>query len=75
MNGLSTMMGSLARVISPIVCSSLYAYSINSNQAFPLDYHLVFYLLALVRLSVACMGWNTIEDVGGVNQSGLTLQK
>ena len=74
MNGLSMMMASLARVIAPIVCSSLYAYSINSNQAFPLDYHLVFYLLALVRFSVAWMGWNRITDGGGVNQSDLTLQ-
>lgn len=61
LNGISAMVGSLSRAISPILCSSLFAFSIEGHHPFPFDYRLVFYLLASLRLTVACMGWNKIR--------------
>lgn len=61
LNGISATVGSFSRAISPIICSALFAFSIVGDRPFPFDYHLVFYLLAVVRLAVAYMGWSTIN--------------
>ena len=66
-------MAAVSRTVSPIACATLYAYSINSDQPFPFDYHLVFYLLAFTRLAVACMAWNKIKDVESVETPVLSL--
>ncbi|CAN0591569.1 unnamed protein product, partial [Laminaria digitata] len=55
LNGLAATVDSFARAISPILCSALFAFSIDGHHPFPFDYHLVFYLLALLRLTVALM--------------------
>lgn len=67
-NGLSMTCTSLARSISAIVFSSLFAFSVNNNHTYPFDYHLAFYLVALTRLVVAWLGWSRIRDV--VNMEG-----
>ncbi|CAN0239201.1 unnamed protein product, partial [Ectocarpus sp. 12 AP-2014] len=49
LNGLSMMLGSLAKAAGPAFFSAIFAWSIDDDdrRPFPLDYHLVFYLLAL----------------------------
>ncbi|CAB1117719.1 unnamed protein product [Ectocarpus sp. CCAP 1310/34] len=49
LNGLSMMLGSLAKAVGPAFFSAIFAWSIDDDgrRPFPLDYHLVFYLLAL----------------------------
>ena len=64
LNGISASVGALARALSPMVFSALFAFSIDGNRPFPFDYHLVFYLLGLLRLAVACMGWNLLDGTG-----------
>ena len=49
-------------MISPIICSALFAFSIDGRHAYPFNYHLTFYLLAFSRLAAACMGWNEITN-------------
>ena len=58
--GISATVASLTRAISPILCSSLFAFSIQGHHPFPFDYRLMFYIMASLRLTVACMGWNAI---------------
>eukprot|EP00903_Cladosiphon_okamuranus_P009002 g8611.t1 len=60
-NGLSMMLGSLAKAAGPAVFSAIFAWSIDGDaRPFPLDYHLVFYLLALSMVFVSCASWNVI---------------
>lgn len=56
-NGISMTASSFARVILPVFFAAMFAISIDGDRPSPFDYHLVFYLLASIRLIVACMGW------------------
>lgn len=53
-------------MVGPAVWSALFAYSIESLGSFPLDFHLTFYVKAMLRLVVACLAWNMskVEDRG-----------
>ena len=62
LNGISTALTSLARTISPVVFSAMFAFSIDGSYLFPFDFHLVFYLIGTMRLAVALMAWNKIND-------------
>eukprot|EP00904_Undaria_pinnatifida_P000576 jgi/Undpi1/10519/HiC_scaffold_29.g12969.m1 len=62
LNGISTTLTSLARTISPVVFSTMFAFSIDGSHLFPFDFHLVFYLIGTMRLAVAFMAWNKISD-------------
>lgn len=64
LNGISASVGALGRAFSPMFFSALFALSIDRDQPFPFDYHLVFYLLGFLRLTVALMGWNMIDGAG-----------
>ena len=64
LNGISASVGALGKAFSPMFFSALFALSIDGDRPFPFDYHLVFYLLGLLRLTVACMGWNIIDGAG-----------
>lgn len=48
----------------------MFAFSIDGDRPFPFDYHIVFYFLALLRLTVAYLGWNTINDAGREGRLG-----
>ncbi|CAN0481479.1 unnamed protein product, partial [Scytosiphon promiscuus] len=48
---------SFTRAFAPVSFSVLFAFSIDGNHSFPFDYHLVFYVLALINLAAACMSW------------------
>lgn len=65
MNGVANTVDSLARIVSPIACASMYAFTNDGEHTYPFDYHFTFYVLTSVRLVAACMGWNTIT--GGDN--------
>lgn len=58
MNGLASTISSVTSVIGPALWSSLYASSIEGSRPFPLDVHLTFYIMAGLRLAVACFAWN-----------------
>lgn len=62
LNGVSVTIESLARAISPIACSTLFALSIDGNRSYPFERHFVFYLLACTRLAVACLAWRYAAD-------------
>ncbi|CAN0113599.1 unnamed protein product [Ectocarpus sp. 12 AP-2014] len=69
LNGLSMMLGSLAKAAGPASTSVVFAWSISRQprRPFPLDFHLVFYVLAFAMGVVAVASWNTIvqdEDKG-----------
>lgn len=73
-NGLSMTLGSLAKAAGPTSTSVVFAWSISQQprRPFPLDFHLVFYLLALAMAVVAVASWNIIvqdEDT----QEGLAV--
>lgn len=54
LNGLSMTLGSLAKAGGPAFFSAVFAWSIDGGKrAFPLDYHLVFYLLSLRYLTAS----------------------
>eukprot|EP00904_Undaria_pinnatifida_P000581 jgi/Undpi1/10523/HiC_scaffold_29.g12973.m1 len=62
LNGMSIALTSLARTISPVIFSAMFAFSIDGSHPFPFDFHLVFYLIGTMRLAVAFMAWNKIND-------------
>lgn len=66
LNGISSMITSSTKALSPILCASLFAYSINSDHGFPINHHLAFAFLGSMRLVAACIGWNRITDHGSV---------
>ena len=66
LNGISSMITSVMRAISPVVSASLFAYSINSDHGFPVNHHLAFAMLGSMRLIAACIGWNRITDNGNM---------
>ncbi|KAJ1654575.1 hypothetical protein IWQ61_005513 [Dispira simplex] len=45
-NGFSQCFGSLARAIGPILAGTIWSWSLASGYGFPLDYHLVFIVMA-----------------------------
>ena len=59
---MSIALTSLARTISPVIFSAMFAFSIDGSHPFPFDFHLVFYLIGTMRLAVAFMAWNKIND-------------
>ena len=69
MNGIYMTTTSISRAVSPVFASTLFAWSIDGGLPFPFDYHLAFYFLALIRLTVACLGWNRICDNGAVGRN------
>ena len=71
LNGIVMTTSSVARSLSPVLASALFAFSIDGNHPFPFDYHLAFYCIALVRLTVAWLGWNRICDNGAVGGNRL----
>lgn len=73
LNGISLTTSSITRSISPVFFSALFAFSIDGNHPFPFHYHLAFYCIALVRLTVAYMGWNRICDNGTVGKESLSF--
>ena len=66
LNGISSMITSFVEAISPIVSASLFAYSINSNHGLPVNHHLAFAMLGLMRFIAASLGWNRITDNGNM---------
>ncbi|CAN0223141.1 unnamed protein product [Pylaiella littoralis] len=62
LNGLSMTLGSLAKAAGPAFTSAIFAWSIDadSSRPFPMDYHLVFYLLAFSMAAVCWASWNVI---------------
>lgn len=65
-NGLSVMVGSLAKAAGPTAASTTFAWSIQHRHRFPFDQHLVFCLLALGMVFVAVMSWDI--DISPVEQ-------
>ena len=66
LNGISSMISSFTKAVSPIVSGSLFAYSISSDHGFPVNHHLAFALLGSMRFIAACIGWNRITDNGNM---------
>ena len=62
LNGIEAAVAAFTKAISPVLCSALFAFSIDGNKPFPFDYHFTFYLLTVMRLVVAWMGWNKINN-------------
>lgn len=75
LNGLSMMVSSFARALAPVACSALFAFSIDGDHPFPFDYHLVFYLLGALRLTVALMGWYRITGAASEETRSLMLDE
>jgi MFS family permease len=49
-NGLAMTLGSFAKGIGPIICSIILAWSINDHLSYPLNYHLLFIVLAIASV-------------------------
>lgn len=75
LNGISMAVGSLASAISPVFFSVLFAFSIDGRHPFPFDYNLVFYVIGTIRLTVAWLAWNKINDSEGSKKRAVRLEK
>lgn len=47
MNGLVMALGSVFKALGPLLGAEIFAWSINSKNPFPFDYHFSFYLLSV----------------------------
>lgn len=56
LNGLTICLTSLGKSIGPFLCAQLFAWSLTNEKSYPLDNHLVFYLLSLCLLLLAAFG-------------------
>lgn len=71
LNGMASSVASVASAVGPPVWSALFAVSIGGDRhAFPFDFHLTFYLMAALRLAVACYAWDANVQEGGVVACG-----
>ena len=68
------MISSIAMAAGPIVCSVIFAFSIDAERPFPFDVHLIWYIAAILRFVVGILGWNTIRDDLGHADSNVTLE-
>ncbi|KAI8916233.1 major facilitator superfamily domain-containing protein [Gorgonomyces haynaldii] len=57
-NGYGQMGGSFVRTVGPSLGSSIFAWSIQSGIAFPLDKNLIFLLLSLLGLISVIQAWS-----------------
>lgn len=57
-NGLSVVIGSLAKATGPIVSSTIFARSIHRPRPFPLDRHLIFCIFALGIVIGTATSWD-----------------
>lgn len=61
LNGIATMLSSLARAAGPAACGALFAFSINGDHSFPFDYYFTFIFMALSMVVVSVVGWNLVN--------------
>ena len=73
LNGISSGVASFSKAIAPIFCATLFAYSIDGDRFFPLDYHCAFYFIGAMRLGAAYMGWNRIRNEVTVEKFDIEL--
>lgn len=52
-NGLSTSIAALARLIAPTLGGSAYAWSLNNGLPFPLDYRFVFLIMGIICVALS----------------------
>ncbi|KAK8798091.1 hypothetical protein WA171_005616 [Blastocystis sp. BT1] len=50
-NGIGQVFASLGRFIGPTISTNVYAWSIQKNYPWPLDFGLIFYLLGILQLA------------------------
>ena len=67
-NGLATAVSSVGKAVGPAAFSALFAFSIDGEHPFPLDFHLAWYTVAIVRLLIGLLAWNTIRDGKGYEE-------
>jgi MFS family permease len=51
LNGLSMSFGSLSKAIGPFSGALLFAWSLTNDQSFPLDFHFVFIIVAVMSIA------------------------
>ena len=68
LNGISSGVSSVSNTIAPIIFATLFAFSIDGDRPFPFDYHCAFYSIGAVRLAVAVLAWNRINDIDVVEK-------
>ena len=68
------MINSIGMAAGPIVCSVIFAFSVDAERPFPFDVHLMWYTAAILRFVVGILGWNTIRDDLGQSDSNVTLE-
>ncbi|CAN0085422.1 unnamed protein product [Ascophyllum nodosum] len=73
-NGQAMMINSIGMAAGPIVCSVIFAFSVDAERPFPFDVHLMWYTAAILRFVVGILGWNTIRDDLGQSDSNVTLE-
>ncbi|XP_066285071.1 uncharacterized protein [Branchiostoma lanceolatum] len=54
-NGISQSLVALARLLGPIVGGNLFAWTTENGLPWPLNFHLAFYLAALVNVIILCL--------------------
>ncbi|CAM9122866.1 unnamed protein product, partial [Scytosiphon promiscuus] len=61
LNGLASSVASVASMVGPAIWSAMFAFSVDRRHyhlfglPFPIDFHFTFWLMALLRLAVACL--------------------
>ncbi|XP_078676973.1 uncharacterized protein LOC144913820 isoform X1 [Branchiostoma floridae x Branchiostoma belcheri] len=54
-NGISQSLVALARLLGPIVGGNLFAWTTDNGLPWPLNFHLAFYLAALINILILCL--------------------
>ncbi|KAJ1555812.1 hypothetical protein HK405_012558 [Cladochytrium tenue] len=50
-NGLTQAFGAFSRMVGPVFAGTLFSWSVENGRPSPLDFHLVFYILAVFTLA------------------------
>ncbi|KAJ1978551.1 hypothetical protein H4R35_001860 [Dimargaris xerosporica] len=63
-NGFNQTLGALARAIGPLLAGSIWSWSLTQHLPFPLDFHLIFNLIALISFStcIYTLTWDPCVD-------------
>lgn len=61
LNGIAMTVGSLSKAAGPAIYAAVFAASINSSHGFPVDFHLVYFLMTFGLVVLAVMGWNSVN--------------
>ncbi|KAI9324081.1 major facilitator superfamily domain-containing protein [Zopfochytrium polystomum] len=74
-NGLSQSFGAFSRMVGPVFAGNVFSWSVSTKLPNPLDFHLIFYILALSTVGIYAVANMVPRDVDYRIEESMELQE